>query len=68
MAEFIPLLINLLISNMINKFCDEFWSTIQIPKGWCDQSFAFIMSAKLEDSTAATGEEKVNPHPNSQEG
>ena len=30
--------------------------------------FAFIMSANLEDPAVATGLEKVNPHPNSQEG
>ena len=31
-------------------------------------AFAFIMSANLEDPAVATGLEKVNPHPNSQEG
>ena len=30
--------------------------------------FAFIMSANLEDPAVATGLEKVNPHPDSQEG
>ena len=37
-------------------------------KGCCHQGFAFIMSANLEDPAVATGLEKVNPHPNSQEG
>ena len=41
--------------------------TIPITKGGCHQGFAFIMSANLEDPTVATGLEKVNPHPNSQE-
>ena len=41
--------------------------TIQIPKGRCHQGFAFIMSANLEDPAVATGLEKVNPQPNSQE-
>ena len=36
-------------------------------KGGCHQGFAFIMSANLEDPEMATGLEKVNPHPNSQE-
>ena len=34
---------------------------------WCHQSFVFIMSANLENSTMATELEKINPHPNSQE-
>ena len=37
-------------------------------KGGCHQGFAFIMSANLEDPEMATGLEKVNRHPNSQEG
>ena len=32
------------------------------------KGFAFIMSAKQEDPAVATGLEKVNHHPNSQEG
>ena len=40
--------------------------TIQISKG-CHQGVAFDMSANLEDPAVATGLEKVNPHPNSQE-
>ena len=43
--------------------CNEIPEELQILKG-----FAFIMSAILEDPTVATGLEKVNPHPNSQEG
>ena len=46
----------------------DFGRPIQIPKGWCHQGFAFIMSANLEDPAVATGLEKVNPHANSQEG
>ena len=38
------------------------------PKGRCHQSFAFNMSANQEDPAVATGLEKVNPHPNPQEG
>ena len=34
----------------------------------CHQGFAFIMSANLEDPPVATGSEKINVHPNSQEG
>ena len=41
--------------------------TIQIPKGWCHQGFAFIMSANLEDPGMATEQEQVSPHPSSQE-
>ena len=41
--------------------------TIQIPKGWCHQGFAFIIWANMEDPAVATGLEKVNPHPNSEE-
>ena len=37
-------------------------------KGWCLQGVAFNMSANLEDLEVATGLEKVNPHPSSQEG
>ena len=48
--------------------CYDFSRPIQIPKGWCHQGFAFIMSANLEDPAVATGLEKVNPHANSQEG
>ena len=42
--------------------------TIQNPKGQRHKSVAFDMSANLEDPEMATGLEKVNPHPNSQEG
>ena len=38
-----------------------------IPQGGYHQHFAFIMSANLEELAVATGLEKVNPHPNSQE-
>ena len=38
------------------------------PKGGCHQGVAFIMPANLEGPALATGLEKVNPHPNSQEG
>ena len=34
--------------------------TIQIPKGWCQQFFVFIMSANPEDPAEATGLEKVS--------
>ena len=46
---------------MLKTFKDRSMSS------WCHQGFAFIMSANLEDPTVATGLEKVNPHPNSQE-
>ena len=36
-------------------------------KGWCLQGVAFNMSANLEDPAVATGLEKVNSHPSSQE-
>ena len=35
---------------------------------FCQQGFAFIMSANLEDPVVATGLEKINPHPNSKKG
>ena len=34
--------------------------TIPNPKRWCHQGIAFNMSANLEDSTVATGLEKIN--------
>ena len=37
-------------------------------KSWCYQSAALNISAYLENPPVATGLEKVNPHPNSQEG
>ena len=42
--------------------------TIQNPKGWRHQGIVFNMPANLEDPAVATGLEKINPHPNSQEG
>ena len=41
---------------------------IQNPQGGCHQGVSFNMLANLEDPVVATGLEKVNPHPNSQEG
>ena len=38
------------------------------PKGGCHQGVAFIMPADQEDPAVATGLEKVNFHPNPQEG
>ena len=60
----------LLLSTAFNKAsgCYDFSRPIQIPKGWCHQGFAFIMSANLEDTAVVTGLEKVNSHPSSQEG
>ena len=46
---------------MLKTFKDRSMSS------WCHQGFAFIMSANLEDPAVATGLEKVNPQPNSQE-
>ena len=37
-------------------------------KGWCYPRVALSMSKDLEDPAVATGLEKVNPHPTSQEG
>ena len=37
-------------------------------KSWCYQSAALNISAYLENPPVTTGLEKVNPHPNSQEG
>ena len=48
-------------------FSENSSRTIQSPKGGCQQGFAFIMSANLEDPAVVTGLEKANPHPNSQE-
>ena len=46
----------------------KFQKNYSDPKGGCHQGVAFIMPASLEDPAVATGLEKVNPHPNSQEG
>ena len=48
-----------------NKIPPELFKSI---KEGCHQGFAFIMSANLEDPAMATVLEKVNRHPNSQEG
>ena len=49
--------------------CDEILAELfKSLKGCCHQGFAFIMSANLEDPAVATGLEKVNPQPSSQEG
>ena len=58
-------------STAVNKasgFDENSSRTIHIPKGGCHQGFAFTMSANLEDPAVATGLEKVNLHPSSQEG
>ena len=58
-------------STAINKAsgCNEIPAELfKSIKGGCHQGFAFIMSANLEDPEMATGLEKVNRHPNSQEG
>ena len=58
-------------STAVNKAsgCDQNFSrTIQMPKVWCCQGFAFIMSANLEDPAVATELEKINPHPSSPKG
>ena len=58
-------------SMAVNKAsgCDEILAELfKSLKGCCHQGFAFIMSANLEDPAEATGLEKVNPHPKSQEG
>ena len=58
-------------STAVNKAsgCDripvELFKTL---KEWCYQDVSFNMSANLEDPAVATGLEKVNPHPKSQEG
>jgi len=49
---------------MWSNFC----RTIQTPKGWCQQGFAFIMSLDLKDPAVATGLEKVSPHLNPKKG
>ena len=36
-------------------------------KEWCYQDVSFNMSTNLEDPAVATGLERVNPHPSSQE-
>ena len=41
---------------------------ISNPKRWCCESAALNMPANLENLAVATGLQKVNPHPNSQEG
>ena len=48
--------------------CDGIPVGLQNPKRWCYQSVAVNMSANLEDTAVSTGLEKVNPHPNYQEG
>ena len=42
--------------------------TMQFPKGLCHHGAAFNVSAYLEEPAGATELQKVNPHPNSQEG
>ena len=36
--------------------------TIQIPKGWCHQGSAFIISANLEEPAVAIELQELNPH------
>ena len=54
--------------DVMNYYLSSSSRTTQIPKGGYHQDFAFIMTASLEDPAVATGLEKVNLHPNSQEG
>ena len=54
--------------DVMNYYLSSSSRTTQIPKGGYHQDFAFIMTASLEVPAVATGLEKVNLHPNSQEG
>ena len=48
--------------------CDRIPAELSKTLSWCYQSVALNMSPNLEDPAVATGLEKINPHPNSQEG
>ena len=54
--------------DQIENICWIIEEAIPEKKQQCQQSFAFITPANLEDPTVATGLEKVNSHPTSQEG